>query len=208
MIAVHFRTLFCRAFGKAEADVRKVSAGYHGFMRVFGDVVLDQSKTRSTDLMRERSLEWKEEKTFARATFFVGPIPISIEAGASGAMGFGAGLAISGGVIEGYGDLFFAELDAYAEGGVDVGIASGGIGAELLLLEHRFRVSGASDLSQVANRQITLSALAQNRLKAIKGEFYLFVNYPYFKFCCRIKTARKELTLYKTVLFLTKNGIC
>jgi hypothetical protein len=192
------RIELARAFGEAEADVRKVSAGYHGFMRVFGDVVLDQSKTRSTDLMREWSLEWKEEKTFARATFFAGPIPISIEAGASGTMGFGAGLAISGGVIEGYGDLFFAELDAFAEGGVDVGIASGGIGAELLLLEHRFRVSGASDLSQVANRQITLSALAQNRLKAIKGEFYLFVKYPYFEFCCLIKTARKELTLYKT----------
>ena len=198
------RIELARAFGKAEADVRKVSASYHGFMRVFGDVVLDQSKTRSTDLMREWSLKWKEEKTFARATFFAGPIPISIEAGASGTMGFGAGLAIGGGVIEGYGDLFFAELDAFAEGGVDVGIASGGIGAELLLLEHRFRVSGTSDLSQVANRKITLSALAQNRIKAIKGEFYLFVNYPYFKFCCSIKTARTEFTLYKTGALFNK----
>jgi len=114
-------------------------------------------------------------------------------------------LAISGGVIEGYGDLFFAELDAYAEGGVDIGIASGGIRAELLLLEHRFRVSGIADLSQISNRRVTLNALAQNKIKAIKGKFYLFARYPYFKFCCAIKRTEKRLTLYKTGALFNKN---
>ena len=196
-----------RAFGNAEARVgnANASAGYHGYIKVFENVVLDQSKSKSTDISREWSLSWRERKTFARATFFAGPIPITIEAGATGTVGFGAGLAISEGVIEGYGDLFFAELDAYAEGGVDIGIASGGIRAELLLLEHRFRVSGIADLSQISNRRVTLNALAQNKIKAIKGKFYLFARYPYFKFCCAIKRTEKRLTLYQTGALFNKN---
>ena len=196
-----------KAFGNAEARVSNANAraGYHGYIKVFENVVLDQSKSRSTDISREWSLSWRERKTFAKATFFAGPIPITIKAGATGTVGFGAGLAISEGVIEGYGDLFFAKLDAYAEGGVDIGIASGGIRAELLLLEHRFRVSGIADLSQISNRRVTLNALAQNKIKAIKGKFFLFARYPYFKFCCAIKRKEKRFTLYKTGALFDKN---
>ena len=57
-------------------------------------------------------------------------------------MGFGAGLSLGGGVIEGYGNLFSAQLDAYAEGGVNIGIASAGIGASLLLISNSIGVSG------------------------------------------------------------------
>jgi len=203
------RIELAHAFGNAEADALGGTAGYHGFMRVFENVVLDQSESKSTDISREWSLQWMEEKTFAKATFFAGPIPITIRAGAEGTMGFGAGLGISGGIsgalIEGYGDLFFAQLDAFATGGVDIGFASGGIRADLLLLQHRFRVSGAADLSQIFNREITLSALAQNQIQAIQGKFSLFAKYKYFKFCCKKRTRTKTLTLYKTGTLFSKN---
>ena len=76
---------------------------------------------------------------------------------------------------------------------------------DLLLLQHRFRVSGAADLSHIFNREITLSALAQNQIQAIQGKFSLFAKYKYFKFCCKKKTKTKTLTLYKTGTLFSKN---
>ena len=120
-------------------------------------------------------------------------------------MGFGAGLALSGAVIRGYGDVFFAQLDAYAEGGVDVGFASGGIRADLLLLSTRLRVDGAANLSNVLNRQVTLSAVAQSQLEAIRGTFYLFARYPTYRFCCSFPQKEARLTLYRTGSLFNKN---
>ena len=196
-----------RAFGNAEANVLSLPAtsGYQGYMKVFGRVVLNESASRTTDISRDWSLQWREEKTFARATFFAGPIPITISAGASGTMGFGAGLALSGAVIRGYGDVFFAQLDAYAEGGVNLGFASGGIRADLLLLSTRLRVDGAANLSNVLNRQVTLSAVAQSRLEAIRGTFYLFARYPTYRFCCSFPQKEARLTLYSTGSLFNKN---
>ena len=62
-----------------------------------------------------------------------------------------------------------------------------------------------ASLSQISNRRVTLNALAQNKIKAIKGKFYLFARYPYFKFCCAIKRTEKRLTLYKTGALFDKN---
>jgi hypothetical protein len=124
-------------------------------------------------------------------------------------MGFGAGLGISGGidgaVIEGYGDLFFAQLDAFASGGVDLGIASGGVTVDLLLLQHRFRVSGAADLSKISNREITLRAVAQNEIQSIRGTFSLYANYTKIKWCCKKKNKTATLTLYSTGTLFSKN---
>jgi hypothetical protein len=197
------------AYGNAEADALGGTAEYRGYMRVFRNVVLDQSDSRSTDISREWSLQWREEQIFAQATFFAGPIPIQIKGGARGTMGFGAGLGISGGidgaVIEGYGDLFFAQLDAFASGGVDLGIASGGVTVDLLLLQHRFRVSGAADLSKISNREITLRAVAQNEIQSIRGTFSLYANYTKIKWCCKKKNKTATLTLYSTGTLFSKN---
>ncbi|MDB9917912.1 hypothetical protein OAD22_09105 [Pseudomonadales bacterium] len=187
-----------KAFGTAEADLLYPSASYQAFVRVFGDVVIDEGDSASADISRDWGLQWTERKTFAQARFFAGPIPITIKAGASGSVGFGAGLALNGPVISGYGDLFYASLNAYATGGVDVGFASGGIGADLLLLQQTFRVSGEADLSDILNRHVTLNALAQNQIKAIQGRFYLFAKYPKYKFCCKVRKKTKTLTLYNT----------
>ena len=194
-----------KAFGTAEADLLYPSASYQAFVRVFGDVVIDEGDSASADISRDWGLQWTERKTFATARFFAGPIPITIKAGASGSVGFGAGLALNGPVISGYGDLFYASLNAYATGGVDVGFASGGIGADLLLLQQTFRVSGEADLSDILNRHVTLNALAQNQIQAIQGRFYLFAKYPKYKFCCKVKKKTKTLTLYNTGALFDKS---
>ena len=108
-------------------------------------------------------------------------------------------------MIEGYGDLFYADLDAYAQGGVDAGFAGGGIRAELLLLQHTFRVTGSADLSKLTSRRVTLSANAQNRIRAVEGRFYLYGFYRYFKWCCKFKKREKRVTLYNTGALFKKN---
>lgn len=199
------RLTLARAFGNIEANARAGSAGYRGYAYVFGGVVLDQSRSASTSISRDWGLSWREERTFASSTFFAGPVPIRVSAGASGTVGFGAGLSLDGGVIEGYGDLFYADLDAYAQGGVDAGFAGGGIRAELLLLQHTFRVTGAADLSKLTSRRVTLSANAQNRIRAVEGRFYLYGFYRYFKWCCKFKKREKRVTLYNTGALFKKN---
>ena len=193
------------AIGNVQANARNRTASYRGYMQVFGRVVLDQSASASTSISRDYALEWREERTFVRTTFFVGPIPLGVSAGAAGTMGFGAGLSLGGGVIEGYGNLFSARLDAYAEGGVNIGIASAGIGASLLLISNDIGVSGRADLSRIGARRVALSAVAQSNLRAIEGEFYLFARYRYFHFCCSFPEREARLTLYRTGALFNKN---
>ena len=83
-------------------------------------------------------------------------------------------------------------------GGVDVGFASGGVGASLLVLSERLSLDGVADLSQVGQRRVAMSLVATNRLKAIEGQFYLFARYPVYRFCCSIGTRESRLTLYRT----------
>ena len=194
-----------KAFGTAEADLLSPSASYQGFVSVFGEVVIDEGDSASTDISRDWGLQWSERRTFAETRFFAGPIPIKVKAGASGTVGFGAGLALTGAVISGYGDLFYASLNAYATGGVDVGFASGGIGADLLLLQQTFRVSGEADFSDILNRHVTLNALAQNQIKAIQGKFYLYAKYPKYYFCCKVKKKTATYTLYSTGALFDKS---
>ena len=194
-----------QAIGNVQANARNRTASYRGYMQVFGRVVLDQSAGASTNISRDYGLEWREERTFVSTTFFVGPIPLSVSAGAAGTMGFGAGLSLGSGVIRGYGTLFSAQLDAFAEGGVNIGIASAGIGASLLLINNSLGVSGTADLSRIGARRVALSAVAQSNLRAIEGEFFLFARYRYFHFCCSFPEREARLTLYRTGALFNKS---
>lgn len=193
-----------RAFGDAGADVLNRTAGYHGYVRVFGKVVLDEEKSVSADYDKEWNLTWSEEKTFARATFFAGPIPITINAGAEGSMGFGASLALAGSELTGEGKVFFAKFEAYATGGIDVGFASGGIRADMLLLDTSLTATGTADLSQILRREVTLSAKVTNALEAIKGKFSLYARYPVWKWW-GFRTKEKTFTLYSTGALFDKS---
>ncbi|MDM8564109.1 PA14 domain-containing protein [Candidatus Halobeggiatoa sp. HSG11] len=67
-------------------------------------------------------------------TFVVGIIPITVTAGATGELGIRGSLVVDTSNTLTISIGPYAELTAYAEGGVTIGIYSGGIGIELLLL--------------------------------------------------------------------------
>ena len=73
---------------------------------------------------------------------------------------------------------------------MDAGFAGGGIRAELLLLQHTFRVTGSADLSKLTSRRVTLSANAQNRIRAVEGEVYLYGFYRYFGGAVSLRSVR------------------
>jgi len=78
-------------------------------------------------------------------------------------------------------------------------IASGGIGLEFTIIDETFAVEASLDLSEaILGRQITASVEAYNELKAISGEFYLFVDYPAMKWFFKTYTKRATKTLYDT----------
>ena len=179
-------------------------ASYRGYVSVFGRAIIDDSRNVSTTVSKEWSRAWDEEKTFVNKTFFLGPVPINVRAGASGTMGFGAGLGYGNKVISAYGDLLSTELSAFASGGVDVFGFGGGVEANLLLISHTFGVSGRADLSKLRQRVVGITAKAQNDLEAIKGKFELYGSHPDFHFCCSTYTRRHYLTLYETPALFDK----
>jgi len=194
-----------RAFARGDGNVSGGSAYYRGYMKVFGRTYLDQSASTSSDFSRSWGLSWSEERTLGSARFFAGPIPISVSGGVRGSLGFGAALSFSGGKVVATGDIFSVSMSGFARGGVDVGFASGGVGASLLVLNEKLSVSGVADLSEVGRRRVAMSLVAYNRLKAIQGEFYLFARYPVYRFCCSIRTQESRLTLYRTGALYNKN---
>ncbi len=187
-----------RAFARGDGDVSGGSAYYRGYMNVFGRTYLDQSARPSRDFSRSWGLSWREERTLGSARFFAGPIPISVSGGVSGSLGFGAQLRFTGSKVIASGDIFSVSMSGFARGGVDVGFASGGVGASLLVLSERLSLDGVADLSQVGQRRVAMSLVATNHLKAIEGQFYLFARYPVYRFCCSIRTQESRLTLYRT----------
>ena len=194
-----------RAFARGDGNVSGGSAYYRGYMKVFGRTYLDQSASTSSGFSRSWGLSWSEERTLGSARFFAGPIPISVSGGVKGSLGFGAALSFSGGKVVATGDIFSVSMSGFARGGVDVGFASGGVGASLLVLNEKLSVSGVADLSEVGRRRVAMSLVAYNRLKAIQGEFYLFARYPVYRFCCSIRTQESRLTLYRTGALYNKN---
>ena len=88
---------------------------------------------------------------------------------------------------------------------MNIGIASAGIGANLLLISNSIGVSGRADLSRIGARRVALSAVAQSNLRAIEGEFFLFARYRYFHFCCSFPEREARLTLYRTGALFNKN---
>jgi hypothetical protein len=185
-------------YARGSADVVSLTTDYKAYVKVLDNTYLDQEASLSGDYAQDWNLSWQEEVTLGTARFFVGPIPLSVSGGVSGSLAFGAELESASGVITAGGEILSVSMSGFAEGGVDVGFASGGIGVELLVLANELSVTGTADLSNLIQRQISMGIVATNTLEAIEGEFFLFANYPVYKFCCSTTTGEARKTLYDT----------
>lgn len=191
-----FSLLSASAFGNANVDDGEINYGVE--FSVLGSTLLDKGDT-ITALDEYFGYNWSEEQKIVSATFTIVIVPLTVEAGVSGNLDIGASLSYSSSRLEVGGDIVSASLDAYATAEIDLAVASGGVGVDFLIISDTFNVTAYADLSKaISNSQITIGLDMTNDIEAISGEFYLYVKYPVYKWCCKIKKKTKTKTLYET----------
>ena len=183
----------------ANVNASTLGGGYEVGVNFLGLPILEESDSIADRLSAELSQEWEEEVTIFEARFTIAIVPVKVEAGISRSVGIGASLGFDNLVIEATGTLLTASLDAFAEASIDLLVASGGVGASLLIIEDNFELVTELDLTEIiSDSTLTFTMNLENQLRAIEGRFFLFVEYPGYKFCCKFPKKRTEKTIYNT----------
>lgn len=189
--------LAAHATGYAYGDT--AGAGYDVGVAFLGLDILSESDSVSNHLQKSWDRSWEEEQELFEASFTILIVPITVSAGISGSVGFGAGIGFDNLVISATGDIFSASIGAFATAEINLLIASGGVGGEFTIIAEDFSITGSADLSEaLSSSRITLSVDIENELRAIQGDIYLFVKYPKYKFCCSVKQTEGRKTIYST----------
>ncbi|TQF71968.1 hypothetical protein [Pseudoalteromonas luteoviolacea] len=143
--------------------------------------------------------DWSEEQKLFSATFTIAIVPVSVSAGVKGEVGVGTELKYEEQRFSIGGDVLTASLDAYATAGIDLLIASGGIGIDFLIISETLSATAYTDISKaISDSEISYGIDISNHMKAIEGELYLWVKYPGYEFCCSFPTKTATKTLYDT----------
>lgn len=186
------------ASAQASASVADAEIDYSLEFSVLGTTLLDEADTK-TALDKSFGYSWSEEQTLVSSTFTIVIVPVTVKAGVSGSLDFAVGLSYGSNRLELGGDIVTTSLDAYATASIDLAVASGGVGVDFLIIADTFNVTAYADFSDaITDNEITFGLEAGNDIEAISGEFYLWVKYPYYKWCCTVKTKKKTYTLYET----------
>ena len=176
-----------------------LGAGYEVGVSLLGLIVFEESDSVADRLQASWDRTWEEEQTLFEARFVVLIVPVRVNAGISGSVGFGAGVGFDNLVLSTTGDVLSAEIAAFAEASIDLLVASGGVGGSFLIVAENFSITGTADLTEAfTDSRITLGLDVQNQLQAIEGEIYLFVRYPVYKFCCKVEQKEGRKTIYNT----------
>src|SRR5262249_11685811 len=144
-----------------------------------GQSIFNIDKTVTTNFTQTKKLN----QAFDYGTSFhfsIGPIPVSGKVGVRGS----AGVDFTYGVRQAHATLNVTphiEAKAYAQAGVDIGIASAGVGGQLTLLKDEL-VLGAEvglDLDPQKGPYISEHLYLHNKLEMLSGQFYLFAKVNY-----------------------------
>lgn len=191
---------------KAFAYASTAYAGYEVLVSVLGNSVISSSNNSYDALSKSWDKTWSEDVTLFTSTFVVAIVPVKVSAGLEGSMGFGAAFTFGGPKnLEATGTIFEASLNATASASINLLVASGGVKAEFLIVSESLSLTGTADLSKAASeKKISLNLNLSNTLEAISGNFYVFVKYPVYKWCCKIKKKEKDWTIYKTGTLFSK----
>ncbi|MFC3031626.1 hypothetical protein ACFOEE_03690 [Pseudoalteromonas fenneropenaei] len=190
------------------AYVSGTNTGYSSEMTIFNNVVFED-ESYTTKYEKSWTKSWEEEKVLAKATFSVGPIPMSVQAGVDGSLGFELTVGYNAELYAG-GDLFSVDFGAFGRGGVDLAIASAGVQADFNLIDNVFNMDSSAGFALVSNDNPTphiYYALAlTDDIDVISGKFGLYAETSGIKWCskwgipypCGTKTTRYDLWLYQT----------
>ena len=174
------------------------TASYSMNVSLLGNSLIKESETVSA-LDESYGYEWEEEQKLFSTTFTIVIVPVSVSAGIKGSVGVNTELKYEGLQFSIGGDVLTASLDAYATAGIDLLVASGGIGVDFLIISDTLSATAYVDISKaLSDSEIGYGIDVSNHMKAIEGEFYLWVKYPGYKFCCSFPTKTATKTLYNT----------
>ncbi|MCF6437654.1 hypothetical protein [Pseudoalteromonas sp. MMG022] len=200
-------TLFSISYD-GSAYISGQNTGYASEMIIFNNVVFeDESYTTKYEKAWEKS--WEENKVLAQARFTIGPVPMSVEAGVSGGLGFGLTVGYNA-ELYAEGDLFHVDFGAFGRGGVNLGLVSAGVQAILTLIDNTFAMESKAGFalvsSEVNKPHIYYGLELKNDLDVISGKFGLYAETIGVKWCkkwgipypCGKKTSHYDLWLYQT----------
>ncbi|OHU86695.1 MULTISPECIES: hypothetical protein [Pseudoalteromonas] len=184
------------AYGNADGGAGTIKYGVN--VSLIGNSLIDESQTLEA-LNKSYGLDWEEEQKLFSTTFTIVIVPISVSAGVKGSVGINTDLKYEDQRFSIGGDVLTASLEAYATAGIDLLIASGGIGVDFLIISDTLSAEAYVDISNViSNSEFIYGIDVSNNMKAIEGEFYLWVKYPGYEFCCSFPTREATKTLYNT----------
>lgn len=190
-------TLFSSELG-GQIQVGALDGEYNLDIVLLGSTLLSRGDT-VYEFSEEWSREWGEEVTIFETTFVIVIVPVKLEAGIEGSVGLSAGIEADAGVITATGTPFSLGLDAFAEASINLLVASGGVRADFLILSEELTAEAYADMSGfLFSGAIDLGLDITNDLKAVEGNFSLFVRYPGYKFCCKFFTKEASKTIYNT----------
>lgn len=156
--------------------------------------------------------DWNITRTAqAKSTIFVGPIPVVVTAGATGAVGFRANAFLDPALMR-LSAGPYANATAFAEAAVEAIVAKVGVRGSLTLISDEFTAAAQADLSQPEPTKLLgeLSFDIVNELQGPKGRLWLFADRRVPKWCykvvpCGIKTVTDEKTLVSFSSFHKKD---
>ncbi|WP_235591146.1 hypothetical protein [Pseudoalteromonas sp. H105] len=200
-------TLFSIAYD-GSAYVSGNNTGYASQMIIFNNVVFeDEQYVAKYEKSWEKS--WEEEKILAQARFTIGPIPMNVEAGVNGSLGFELTVGYNA-ELYAEGDLFHVDFGAFGRGGINLGLVSAAVQAILTLIDNTFSLESNAGFALASSDNdrphIYYGIDLKNDLDVISGKFGLYAQTVGIKWCkkffipypCGKKTTNYDLWLYQT----------
>lgn len=178
---------FMNAEATAQATPQNMAASYFSIDVKFAGQSI-YSHRKDGKFSWEKKPSWKKEKGY-KEWVNVGPIPVSLEAGASGELGFKVNVAVQ--------ENFSASLDpyvdtgAYAKAAVDIVVASAGVKGSLSLIKDTLDTSTTCSMTLKEGGSVlegTLHEKITNEINGPSGKISLFVKWTSgIKWCKKCK---------------------
>jgi hypothetical protein len=105
--------------------------------------------------------------------FAIGPVPCRGRLGLNGEAGIAYGYDVALTAVGGYAGPY-AKAEAYAQLGVDIGVAGAGVEGKLLLVDDTLTLRGDATVDFVDEPKVVLDLSASNDITALSGEFSIY----------------------------------
>ncbi|MGE4318507.1 MAG: hypothetical protein AB7E96_06320 [Deferribacterales bacterium] len=185
------------------------NSGYSNKIEFLGTVVdMDENWALPQTISYPKS--WNQTQEIANAELMVGPVPVNVETGATGTIGYVLSITLNSTGVTSSNHLPDASLGLYAEAGVGTSSFSAGPVVDLTLIEELLKVVASSSFTYNSGDDDlddgTLGLTVTNDIDAISGKFGLYVKYRTVKWChkfgvpypCGTKKKKSTKWIYET----------